>query len=191
MSEIEGVPAETAETAAPAAPESRLTRLLKRALRWVVAALVVFVLGVAATWFSQVRPRAAEVARLQEALAAAETELEALRPLEAENQALGEQNTLLRQQVYLVEALVDVTSARVALLLGEPEAARAALAGTDERLYLLTQVLDETTAAQVQPMRDRLAQALQELDGDLFAARSDLEVLANALANLLRALPAQ
>lgn len=184
MSESEGLPPEVAP------PPGRLTRLLRALLRWAAAVGVVFVLGVIATWFSQVRPRAAEVTRLQEALGAAEAELAVLRPLEAENQELKDQNTGLRQQVYLVEALVDVTSARVALLLGEPEAARAALAGTDERLYLLMQVLGEPAAAQVEPMRERLAQALQGLDGDLFAARSDLEVLANALANLQRTLPA-
>jgi hypothetical protein len=65
-----------------------MAKALRTALRWAVGVAVVFVAGIALLWFAQVRPLRAEVARLQSDLDAAQAELEALRPLQVENEAL-------------------------------------------------------------------------------------------------------
>ena len=175
-------------TEAPPKPPSRLGLFLRRALRWTVAVLVVFVLGIAATWVAQVQPKVDEIAQLRTDLQAAQTELERLRPLEAENEQLQAEANVAGQRLAVLGSLVDVTSAQVAMLMGDPEAARSELAGTAARLTELRGLLDPAGVAEVEAMQTRLEQVLGEVDDDAFAAQRDLEVLANNLATLDRSL---
>jgi hypothetical protein len=168
-----------------AKPPSRLGRILRRVLIWAVGLEVIFALGVAAAWFAQILPKATEIQQLRADLAAAQTELESLRPLVAENQTLTHDLAQARRQQAVVEVLVDVTSAQAALALENPSGARLALGSTDDRLQALTTLLDAPDAqVRVSAMRDRLTQILAELDRNAFAAQNDLEVLANDLAVL-------
>jgi DNA repair ATPase RecN len=157
-------------------------------LRWTVAVLVVFVLGIAATWVAQVQPKVDEIAQLRTDLQVAQTELERLRPLEAENEQLQAEANVAGQRLAVLGSLVDVTSAQVAMLMGDPEAARSELAGTAARLTELRGLLDPAGVAEVEAMQTRLEQVLGEVDDDAFAAQRDLEVLANNLATLDRSL---
>jgi len=166
-------------------PPSRLGRTLRRVLVWAVGLEVIFALGVAAAWFAQILPKASEIQQLRTDLAAAQTELQSLRPLVAENQALTLDLSQARRQQAVVEVLVDVTSAQAAIALENPSGARLALGGTDNRLQALSTLLDAPdTQERVSAMRGRLTQILAELDRDAFAAQNDLEVLANDLAVL-------
>lgn len=174
--------------AAPPRPPSQIGRFFRRALRWAVGVVVLFALGVGVTWFVQVRPQATEIGRLRSDLAAAQAELEALRPLPGQIESLQAELTKVRQAFMIQEILVDVTSARFALALGNATGARSDLALTDARLVSLGTMLPPSQADQVQPLRERLALALREIDSDRFAALSDLEVLANQLVSLRRSL---
>jgi hypothetical protein len=186
-SEAEPRPLEAPTQAMPK-PPSRLGLFLRRALRWTVAVLVVFVLGIGATWIAQVRPKAQEITQLRADLQAAQEELDRLRPLEAENQQLQAEADLARQRLAVLGSLVDVTSAQVAMLVGDPGTARSELADTGARLTGLGNLLEPASASEVGAMQTRLEQVLAELDDDAFAAQRDLEVLANALATLDRSL---
>jgi hypothetical protein len=166
-------------------PPSRLGRTLRRVLVWAVGLEVIFALGVAAAWFAQILPKAGEIQQLRTDLAAAQTELQGLRPLVAENQALTVDLAQALRQQAVVDVLVDVTSAQAAIALENPSGARLALGGTDNRLQALSTLLDAPDAQErVSAMRGRLTQILAELDRDAFAAQNDLEVLANDLAVL-------
>ena len=166
-------------------PESRLAKTLRNALRWAVGVAVIFAAGIALLWFAQVRPLRAEVARLQSDLDAAQAELEALRPLQVENEALQAEAAFAQSRLLLLESMVDVTSAQVAMALGRPEDARASLQPTGGRLASLVDLLVDAQARdQVRQMRDRLTLILSELSEDAFAAQNDMEVLASGLAAL-------
>lgn len=169
-------------------PLSKTGHFLRRALRWTVGVVVLFALGVAVTWLLQVRPQAAEIGRLRSDLAAARAELEALRPLPAQVESLQTQLTKVRTALTIQEILVDVTSARLALVLGDASGARSNLALTDARLTSLATMLQPPQLDQVQLLRERLALALREIESDRFAALSDLEVLTNQLITLHRSL---
>jgi len=180
---------ETLEAPAPK-PPSRIGRFLRIALRWAVGGMLVFLLGLLATWFAQVRPQAAEIREMRTELESAQAELATLRPLQAENEQLQAEADQAHTRLAVVEALVDVTSAQVALFMDDPTAARTHLSGTDERLTAISARMGVSVADEIETMRGRLNQVLAEVDQDPFAARRDLEVLANTLATLARELPA-
>ncbi len=170
-------------------PPSRIGRFLRIALRWAVGGMLIFLLGLLATWFAQVRPKAAEIGRLRAELDSAQAELATLRPLQAENEQLQAEADQAQTRLAVVEALVDVTSAQVALFMDDPVSARTHLSGTDARLTSISGLIGVSVADEIETMRGRLSQVLAELDQDSFAARRDLEVLANTLATLARELP--
>ncbi len=174
---------------------SRFGRLLRSLLRWSAGLLVVFALGILATWLIRVRPQSANLAELRSDLDAAQgeisalqSEVNALRPLRGENTALKEELESTVKHLDLLRVLVDVTSARLALEQEDPTSARAALGATDDRLEALEAGLTGQNAQTVGGMRDRLVLVLDELETDAFAARRDLEILANNLLALERSL---
>src|SRR3990172_7947264 len=105
--------------APPRKPVSRLGRWFRSALRWAVAAAVIFAAGIALLWFAQVQPLRAQVDGLRSDLDAAQSEVEALRSLRQENEALQAEATLARSRLLLLRSMVDVTSAQVALAISE------------------------------------------------------------------------
>jgi hypothetical protein len=86
----------------------------------------------------------------------------------------------------LLSVLVDVTTAQLAMAQDDPIAAKAALAGTDERLRTLDEEL--VGADTVEGLRNRLALVIEELDDNIFAAQKDLQILSNNLISLERSL---
>ncbi len=181
---------------------SGLSRFLRAALRWVTAFVVVFALGVLATWIARVRPerRALNELRVErDSILARAEELDAhLGSLEGENRRLLDQVSSLQAQVAsqaeeqeqaqthlaLLEVLVDVTSAQLAVAQEEPARAKAVLSTTDDRLAALEEGADTGSRAQFQDLRERLGLALESIGQDDFAAQRDLEVLANKLLTL-------
>lgn len=171
--------------APPPKPPSRFGRWARIALRWAIGIALIFLAGVALVWIAQVRPLNAEVRSLQSDLDAAQAELEALGPLQQENQTLQAEAALARGRLLLLKSMVDVTSAQVALALGRPDDSSAALVPTDERLASILNILDDAQMSdQIRQMRDRLSLAISEISDDAFAAQNDLEVLASDLAAL-------
>jgi hypothetical protein len=174
-------------------PPSRFRLFLIRALRWITGIMLVFVLGVVAMWAIRVRPVQSELQSLQtdletmqEQVATLEERVRSLLPLEEENASLQAELAETEQQMSIRGVLVDVTSAQLAMAQEDPIAAKAALAGTDDRLQKLDVELVGTDT--LEGLRTRLALVVDEVDSDAFAARRDLQILANNLISLERSL---
>lgn len=190
---MEGEPVELLEEAEPVKPPSKLRRFMSRALRWVTGFMVVFACGVAVTWVVQVRPGLEQIGSLRAELESAqnqidslEGEVESLHPLEGENSSLRNEITTTKQRMDLLSVLVDVTTAQLAIAQEDPIAAKAALAGTDDRLIALD--VELIGADTVEGLRNRLALVLEEVDDNAFAAQRDLQILASNLLSLERSL---
>ncbi|TET85839.1 MAG: hypothetical protein E3J37_01040 [Anaerolineales bacterium] len=190
---MEGEPVELLEEVEPAKPPSKFRRFLSRALRWVTGFVVVFAFGVAATWVVQVRPGSEQIGALRGELDSAqaqidslEGEVESLHPLEGENSSLRTELTKIKQRMDILSVLVDVTTAQLAMAQDDPIAAKAALAGTDDRLMAMDMEL--VNAETVEGFRTRLALVLEEVDDNAFAAQRDLQILASNLLSLERSL---
>lgn len=175
--------------------ESRAGGFVKRALRWVVMLLVVFTLGVVAMQLVRVRPLTDERNSLNHSLAAAQAaqedlqaEVDKLEGVEAENQALSETLQQTEVRLGLLNILVDVTRAQLALAQEDPVRVAAALQGTGEKLSALRDLMAPAAASDFEGIRERLVLVLAEVDGDPFAAERDLEILANTLLEIEREL---
>lgn len=174
---------------------SKLRLFLRRLLPWVVAILVIFTLGVGATWLARVVPQQKEIDNLEQEmenlLNAAElsaSEIEDLLPLIDESASLQSDLSEAELQVKVLSIQADVASAQLALLAEDFVTAKASLAGTDTRLEALISNLESEDRNTVQGMLTRLELVLEELGEDSFAAIRDLEVLSSNLAALERSL---
>ncbi|NIS82386.1 MAG: hypothetical protein GTO14_19760 [Anaerolineales bacterium] len=168
-------------------PPSRLSRFFRRVLLWSVGLIGVFALGVGATWVTQVSrlqdERRALLDRVDALQAESTAALEALRAEHsAEIEAIQKDIDDANLHIQLVNALVDVSSARVALGQEDIVGVRAALAGTDERLATLQKELGPDGTSAVQALRDQLSSVLGALGEDPTLTDQELERL---IANLL------
>ena len=170
-------------------------RRLRRVLLWAVSLIVILAVGVVLIWTLRVRPQVAQITEMEAEIISAqdqinsqEDELEKLRPLVDENEELVEKLLLASAHLDLLTVLVDVTTAQLALAQEDDIAARAALTGTDARLGALESTLEGSNAEKVVEMSNRLQLVLEEVESDTFAARRDLEILANNLLALERVL---
>ena len=193
-------PTPVAPDLAPAVPDpvsaSPSKSRWSRVLRWTTGLLVVFALGLGATWMVQVRPLRQQVAVLEQEqvvlqagiaeLQAQVTQMDAVR---AENVALLVGQAKLDQSFALLKARVGTLQAQLILSAGgEAQKAAQALVSADSQLAMLEQTLAGSQQEDVQILRERLALAIRELESDPFAARRDLEVLANGLDTMEKAL---
>ena len=190
----------TAAPPVPAVPEpappARSKTWRSQALRWTTGLLVVFVLGIGATWLAQVRPLRQQVAELKQEQATSQASLAELQDQIAQMEAVRAENVVLKvgqakleQSFALLSATVGTLRAQLVLAAGgEPDEAAQALASADAELAALEQALAGSQQAGVQMLRERLALAVSELESDPFAARRDLEVLANGLETMEKAL---
>lgn len=171
---------------APKAP-GRMRRFIRRVLMWAIVILGVFALGVGATWVTQVRQLQSErqtlLGQIQELQAEESEAMEALRAQHRSDiEALQEDIDAANLHIQLVNALVDVSSARVALGEEDLVGVRSALAGTDDRLSKLQTELGADGVTAVKAIRDQLASLLVNLGDDPALTDQDLERL---IANLL------
>jgi cell division protein FtsB len=178
--------------------ESRVGRFLKRALRWAVLLLFIFTLGVLAMQFVRVQPLREDISGLSQSLTEAETaraelqeEVDRLEGVDAENDELSTALLAAEAKLALLDILVDVTRAQLALAQEDPVRVAAALQGTGEKLTALRDLLDSSDSAELEALRERLVLVLSEVDSDPFAAERDMEILANTLLELERELSGQ
>ncbi|KAA3646564.1 MAG: hypothetical protein DWQ07_10175 [Chloroflexi bacterium] len=174
---------------------SRFNRFLRVALRWAVGLGVVFALGIALTWFVQVQPRAERIQELKGELSSANqqiTDLEAeISDLQTEvNELLVVRDERDRAEVHLslLNVLVDVSYAQMALAQNDPTNALAALEDTDLKLINLRANVENSLYDTVDELRTRLTLVQEGIDSDTFAAQSDLDVMRNSLLALEAAL---
>lgn len=192
MTEPAPVPEPTATPLLPKAP-SRLGAWLRRGLPWATGLAVVFALGLGATWFAQVRPLQSRIQSLDQARTVLETQVAGLELQVKDMEAIRSENITvkvrvarLEQQSLALQALAATSQAQVALATGATVELQAdLLAAADAHLAALEKLLAGSMKQDMQSLRERLALALGELTSDPFAAQRDLEVLANALSNLV------
>ena len=148
-------------------------------LRWILVRLVLllafFALGVFATWWILLRPMQSEVNSVR-ATATAQFEV------------IEEQMSQGDARASLLNALADVSSALVELGQSNTAGARAALAGTDNRLASLEGLVAEDAVAAVQGMRQQLVDALEALEDSPEEALTELNNLARSILALERSL---
>lgn len=189
-------PTQGAEASQPEPREpSRIGRWLRQSLRWLAGMGIVFVMGVLVVFFVRVRPQSDTIKSLRLDLQETETEvqelqtsLERLVPLEEENEELRADLEVRDRHLGLLAVLVDVTRAQLALAQDQPGEAKASLEATDSLLAELEEGVSEDHQDTVSNLRDRLNLVLDEIDSDTFAAERDLEILANNIVDLERAL---
>jgi DNA repair ATPase RecN len=175
----------------PPKEPSRLGLFLKKVLRWAAGIGALFAFGIALTWLVRVRPLVRELSDVRSVLTTAnaqiadlEVQLSDMQTLEANYASLEADFKDAELHLRLMRILSDVSTARLALAMNNPTAARIALTDTDERLSMLQKDLEDEYASIVADARFRLQQAISEIDTNMFAAEGDLEILANYLMNL-------
>lgn len=198
MTESTPTPPAPARSASPEpavrrpAPQSHWAPWISRALRWATGLLVVFALGLGATWLVQVRPLRQQVAvleqergSLQVSLADLQEQVDRLEGVDAENATLRTTKTTLEQISALLKAKAGTLQAQLVLAAGgETGQAAVALSNADGQLALLEKALVGTRQESIRALRYRLAMAVEEIESDPFAAQRDLEVLANGLETM-------
>jgi HAMP domain-containing protein len=175
------------------AEPSKLGLFLRRLLRWLVAVLVIFALGIGATWLARVTPQQKEIEDLKDQLEHIQTEAEEsaarvdeLLPLIDEKAELEVELSTAELHIDVLSIQADVASAQLALLGEDLVTARASLVGTDTRLEALMNSLEGEDQSTVEGMLTRLDLVMEELGDDSFSAIRDLEVLSSNLAALER-----
>lgn len=177
-------------------PSQRMERakgFLRKLLMWIVGVIGVFALGVGVAYVFLVRDLQSSNDDLKvqvEALQAEQATIEgSLRAeCDAEMAAVQAEVDEANLHVQLVNALVDVSSARVALGQDDLVGIRAALAGTDERLASLQDGLGTDGTTAVKALRDQLAALLDNLGQDALTLDNELERLTSNLLALERSL---
>lgn len=175
------------------AEPSKLSLFLRRLLRWLVAVLVIFALGIGATWLARVTPQRKEIEDLKDQLELIQTEaiesaarVDELLPLVDEKAKLEDELSSAEMHIEVLSIQADVASAQLALLGEDLVTARASLVGTDTRLEALMNSLEGEDRDTVEGMLTRLDLVMEELGDDSFSAIRDLEVLSSNLAALER-----
>ncbi len=168
---------------------------LRTCLFWSVGLLGIFALGIAATWVLQVRPRSAQIEELdvragtlQAQVEDLEGKLEPLLPLEDENAVLIGETEAMNRELALLRVLLIVKTSQMSLMMDEVVDAQESLENVGEDLERLAQSLTGAEAEVLQDLIKRLNLIQSEIGRDPEAASQDLEILANTLVTLERAI---
>lgn len=181
--------------------ESKFRQWMRSFLRWAGLALIVFGLGALAAVFLFYVPKAnalkqanqnltaaeTKIAELQNQITGLENQIASLSTLEDTNKTLQADLAQANTHIHLLIALADVRTAQAALAEGDLTTAKAQLDQTATSLAAMQKLLPSAQASSVASMLSRLELAQGELD-NVFAAQSDLEVLAVNLLDLEKTL---
>jgi len=170
-----GVVAPKPEPAAPK-PPSRVNRFFRKVMLYIIGVLCVFMVGYISAFYLQVIP-------------ARQSEAEARAAVSAEIETLQAEIAASERHFHLMNALVDVYSAQVALVAEDSAGVRAALAGTDDRLQMVEVAQGDDSANALAALRTQLSTVLASVDdSDLAGAGAGLERLASNLLALERSM---
>jgi len=188
-------PVEVQPPVQPAPSEKKGSGFLRSCLFWSVGLFGIFALGIAATWVLQVRPRSAEIEKLgvqaattQADVVDLEERLDHLLPLEEENAALLVETTAMNQELALLRVLLSVKTAQMALNMDDVADAQEGLENSKEDLERVAQGMTGAEAEVLRDLINRLDLIQSEIVRDPEAAAQDLEILANTLVTLERAI---
>lgn len=205
MIEVAAPPA--AETAATSTKEekprpSRPQRFFRKVLIWLVIIVIVFSAGMAADHFLRYKPLSDAHVENQTALDQAQQDLsdmqagidelniinqeagDTIAKLENEKKALQDEIETTTTHLELLQVLVDVSNARVALFLDDVEEAKATLVNTQQRLEKLLPRIAEYDPALAQDMPQRLNLIISGLDRDTETVIIDLELITGDLLDI-------
>lgn len=202
--ELPEMPAERGETSAreqipsaekPPIPEKKKPGTLRLLWRWLLVALSIFALGGLAVTLLFYLPMRRDLTGAQSSLqselegsqartAELEEQVGNLEALESRNRELEEELAQTRAHLILVSTQADIAAARLAMEQEDLAGARSALTGATRSLESMTEILQGEQLAAVEAMQSRLKLASDELEDDIFAAESDLNVLATNLLQL-------
>jgi cytoskeletal protein RodZ len=186
--------------AKPAKPQlGRFRRFWRTSLIWLAVVAVSFLAGVLIFNFLRYQPlnerltqtqseltqSNQNISNLEGKLAAASNKVTAL---ENDNQSLQSKLDTATTHLELLQALVDVNNARLALVADDVPAAKAALKNTAQQLDSLAPRIAAVDDNLAQSMPQRLALILAGLDSDIETAKVDLELLTGNLLDVEAAL---
>ena len=104
--------------------------------------------------------------------------------LQVENQELNSALGMAGLQVVIISVRTDIANARLALAVDDSGQARLVLTNTPKSFDKMENLLSEGDAEIVDNLRERLELVLGEIEHDVYAAESDLDVLDKALLEL-------
>lgn len=181
---------------------SRSRLFFRKMLIWLVIIAVAFTAGIAADHFLRYKPLLAAQVEAEDALDQAQQDLSDLQiendrldilnqdagvqiaKLETEKKALQDELDTTVTHLELLQVLVDVSSARVALFLENVKDAKTYLVKTQERLDDLLPHIAEYDPALAQDMPQRLNLIISGLERDTENAKIDLELITKDLLNI-------
>jgi uncharacterized protein HemX len=193
--------------AIPAKPQlSRLRRFWRASLIWLVVVAAAFLGGVLTYHSLRYKPLTetltqtqSELAQANQTVAELQTQIDDLNThltaakdqvaaLESDKEALQSELDDADTHLELLQVLVDVSNARLALANGDVPAAKVALKNTSQRLESLSPRIAAVDANLAGSMPHRLALILSGLDNDTETAKVDLELLTGNLLDVEAAL---
>lgn len=181
--------------------------ILRKIGIWAVVIVLVFLAGIIADHFLRYKPLSEKLAEAQTTLAQSDLKVEDLQAkvgtlnvdiqqadekitvLETENETIQSELDLARIHLKLMQVLVDVNYARLALFLENVEDAQKALLPTSQLLDTLAPYIAEVDQDLAANMPQRLALIISGLNRDnIDAAKIDLELFIQDLLEIKIAL---
>jgi hypothetical protein len=179
----------------PAPPTKSKPVIWRRLFRGLMTVLILVGLGAVVTIMTVYLPARrerdqarAELAMLSQQsssnMQAANQEIDRLSNYASDNENLKKQLAQTELLLVVTQLRLDVSAAQLALVNEDGAKARLALSKTATELTRLGSLLPEAQTKVVEDLQARLKLALEEIDDHPYAARSDLDVMANLLLEL-------
>ncbi len=165
-------------------PLSRLRRFWRSSLIWLAVVAIAFTVGVVTFNFLRYQPQVKELTQAYETTTDLQNQVISLT---AKLNTANDRLVVLEDaqtHLELMQVLVDVNNARLALVNKDIPAAKTALENTAQHLEDLAPRLSGADASLVTSLPQRLVLILSGLDGDVETAKVDLELLAGNLMDI-------
>jgi hypothetical protein len=154
---------------------STLQRIFRKVLIWLVIFAIGFLAGIVTDNYLRYKPLSEANVKTQEALN---------RTNEDEKKVLRDELEMATAHLELLQVLVDVSNARMALFLNDVEGAKAALVNTQQRLDNLLPSIAEFDTDLAQSMPQRLNLIVSGLERDTETVKIDLELFTKDLLEI-------
>ena len=185
-------PATEPPTAQPEKPKmGRFQRILRTALIGLAAVIVVFLAGFLTDHFVRYSPMKAELTQSQDELSQAnqdisdlQSQINNLNDQLAINENLQTELDSANQHIELLQALVELRTARIELGNDNIAGAKVALLNTFSRMENLKPLVETVDATLAANMFSRLDLILTGIDSDPVTAQTDLDLLAENLLSV-------